>query len=137
MQTMRKWLRLSDLVGLPMAMSQIVELVRTFDRMEAVFTLAGIAAEIANSEGGVAGTAAKSWTYDLLIQRVGSSNPLEDAVSRALIERGNRDAIAHGRVIYTLTQMVFAHAPANGKAPHDGLLAFLMLALNVSPLRAA
>ncbi len=130
MQTVRKWLRLSDLVGLPMAMNQIVELVRTFDRMEAVFTLAKIAAEIANSDGGVAGTGAKSWTYDLLIQRAGSSNPLEDAVSRALIDRGHRDAIAHGRVIHTLMQMVFAHAPANGKAPHDGLLAFLMLALN-------
>lgn len=128
--SVRKWLRLSDLIEVPMPMAQIVGLVRSFSRMEGVFTLAKIAAAMANSDGGVLSDEARSWTYDLLVQRVGSRDPLEDAVSRALRDGGHRDAIAHGRVIYTLMQMVLAHSPKDGPAPKDGMLAFLMLALN-------
>lgn len=130
MASVRKWLRLSDLIGTPMPMTQIVGLVRTFSRMEGVFTLARIAAELANSDGGVLGDEARSWTHDLLVQRVGSSNVLEDAVSRALRDGGHQDAIAHGRVIYTLMQMVLAHSPKEAPPPKDGMLAFLMLAIN-------
>lgn len=130
MANIGKWVPLSELVHSIMPVEEIRKFVRPFDKGEGLFTLARIAADLANAEGGPMGRVARSWTNDLLIQRIGSKNPVEDAVSRAVRDLGSTGPIAHAHVVYVLQQLLLAEASFNGQRPHDGQLAFLMLALN-------
>jgi hypothetical protein len=124
------WVTLSQLVGAKLSLEQIVATVRRFSRTEGLFTLARIAADLANAKGGLLGDEARAWTKDLLAQRIGSPNPLENAVSRAVSQLGDRNPIAHGHVVFVLEQLLLTLGADDGRRPGDGELAFLMLALN-------
>jgi hypothetical protein len=76
------------------------------------------------------GDGKSAWTRDLLIQWVGSSNPLEAAVSRAVAELAPERAIAHAHIVFFLQVHAVAKGSAAGVIPSDGYLAFMMLAAN-------
>jgi hypothetical protein len=130
MEHAKSWTPLSQLVGAKMPVEKILAKVCLFDRREGLFTLCKIASDLANSDGGITGPVARSWTHDLLVQRVGSQDPFEDAVSRAVAQLGQGTAIVHGHVLFLLQFLIVAHGSDTGTRPHDGELAFLMLALN-------
>jgi hypothetical protein len=131
MRSMRSWSTLHQLVGVRMPVPEILEMVGRLDRNEALLMLARIAGDLANGPDGITGPEARAWTHDLLAQRIGSSNPLENAVARAVAALNGETAIVHGHVLFALQAIVLAHgAGQNGDRPHAGQLAFLMLALN-------
>jgi hypothetical protein len=110
--------------------AKILSNAASFDRDETLFKLARIAADLANSDGGVLGETARSWTRDLLTQRQGSSNPREAAVSRAVAQLAPERAIAHAHVVFFLQVHAVAKGSVPGTVPSDGYLAFMMLAVN-------
>ncbi len=79
------WTSLTTLVGGALPARQILADIAARDRSETVFTLARIAADLANVPGGLFGEEARAWTHDLLKQRVDSTNPME----RANLARGD------------------------------------------------
>lgn len=130
MEHAKSWTTLHQLVGYKMPLVDIVATIRKFDRREGLFILAQIAADLANRRGGVTGPYARAWTHDLLVQRIGSSNPLEDAVSRAVSQLGPGTAIAHAHVLFVLQHLMLQCGSETQRVAHHGELAFLMLALN-------
>jgi len=131
MESARAWVPLSQLVGAKLPLEDILNAVRQFDRREALFTLGRIAADLANTRGGVLGSEARAWTHNLLVQRIGSANATEDAVSRAVARLSPGTAVAHGHVVFALQHLILTRASSSGgRRPDDGQLAFLMLALN-------
>lgn len=131
MQHVRSWMPLSHLVGARLSVENILAKIRLFDRRETLFTLTRIAGDLANADGGVGGAEARKWTYDLLVQRVGSNDPWEDAVSRAIAARDPAaTAIVHAHAVFVLQVLVLRHGTDDGRRASDAELAFLMLALN-------
>jgi hypothetical protein len=130
MEHARPWTPLSELVGAKLPLEQILGTIRGFNRRDGLFTLSCIAADLANTSGGILGKEARSWTHDLLVQRAGSPNALEDAVSRAVARLGKGTAITHGHVLFVLQHLLLTLGSDEGRRPDDGQLAFLMLALN-------
>ena len=130
MANVHSWAGLRDLVGVEMPPEKILSNAASFHRDETLFTLARIAADLANADGGVLGTTARSWTRDLLIQRQGSTNPLEAAVAHAVAQLAPERPIAHAHVIFFLQVHTVAKGSASGTIPRDGYLAFMMLAAN-------
>jgi len=130
MEHARPWTPLSQLIGAKLPLEQILRTVGGFNRREGLFTLSCVAADLANTSGGILGKEARAWTHDLLVQRAGSPNALEDAVSRAVARLGKGTAIAHGHVLFVLQHLLLTLGSDEGRRPDDGQLAFLMLALN-------
>lgn len=126
----KAWTNLSQLIGARLALDEILQTVRTFNRQEGLFTLARIAADLANGPGGITGQEARAWTGDLLAQLPANPNPMERAISAAVRRLGNDTAIAHAHVVFVLQQLILTHGSMEGRRPSDGQLAFLMLALN-------
>jgi hypothetical protein len=129
-QHAKAWTTLSQLVGAKLPLDEILQTVRKFNRQEGLFTLARLAADLANGPGGITGREARAWTVDLLAQLPENPNPMEMAVSAAVRRLGNDTAIAHAHVVFVLQQLILTHGSNEGRRPSDGQLAFLMLALN-------
>src|SRR5580704_3219736 len=119
MPNVHSWAGLRDLVHVEMPATKILSNAASFHRDETFFTLARIAADLANSDGGVLGETARSWTRDLLTQRRGSSNPLEAAVSHAVGQLAPERAIAHAHVVFFLQVHAIAKGSASGTIPSD------------------
>ena len=130
MVNVRSWTTLNSLVGVAVPTSQLVANIAALDRNETVFTLARIAADLANAKGGVLGEEARAWTHDLLKQRVDSLNPLERAISVEASRLPPGTAIAHAHVLFALQILAIVRGTPGAPPPHDGYLAFLMLAMN-------
>ncbi len=130
MANVRSWAGLRDLVRIEMPPEKILSNAASFHRDETLFTLARIAADLANSDGGILGATARSWTRDLLVQRRGSANPLEAAVSEAVARLAPGRAIAHAHVVFFLQVHAIVRGALSGTIPSDGYLAFMMLAAN-------
>ena len=120
MANVHAWAGLRDLVHVEMPPAKILSNAASFHRDETFFTLARIAADLANSDGGVLGETARSWTRDLLIHRRASSNPLEAAVSHAVAQLSPERAIAHAHVVFFLQVHTVAKGSASGTIPRDG-----------------
>lgn len=131
MKHVKSWTPLSYLVGARLPVENIIAKISLFERRETLFTLSRIAGDLANAEGGVSGAEARAWTYDLLVQRVGSDDPWEDAVSRAISARDPAaTSVVHAHVVFVLQVLVLKHGVDDGRRASDAELAFLMLALN-------
>jgi hypothetical protein len=124
------WATLAELLGQSMPPSVLLAHVRDLRREEMLFKLARFAAILANSRGSVLGAEARAWTRDLLMERRDSSHPLEAAVARALEKLSVDRAVGHAHVVYLLQLLAVAYGSPTGPTPHDGFLAFLMLAAN-------
>jgi hypothetical protein len=127
---MRPWTTLSQLVGEAMPLNDIVAKVRAFDRREGLFSLCTIAADLANAPGGPTGKEARAWSVDLLASRVGSENPIEDAIATAVSRLGQDAVIIHGHVLFVLQFLFATKGSDTGPRPAHAQLALLMLALN-------
>lgn len=130
MANVHAWVGLNDLVGVRMPAKSVLSNAASMHRDETLFTLARIAADLANSPGGVLGATARSWTRDLLVQRMTSRDPYEAAISQAVAALADERAIAHAHVIFFLQVMLVARGGRDGQIPTDGYLAFMMLAAN-------
>ncbi len=128
--SVRAWVCLRDLIGAAMAPEVLLRHVASMRRDETLFTLCRIAADLANAPKGLFDPEARSWTHDLLVQRRGSSDPLEAAVADAVAKLPPETAIAHAFVVFFLQVLVAARGSTTGTIPSDGFLAFLMLAAN-------
>ena len=124
------WTSLTTLVGGALPARQILADIAARDRSETVFTLARIAADLANVPGGLFGEEARAWTHDLLKQRVDSTNPMERAISLAVTGLPSGSVIAHAHAIYALQLFAIIRGTPGAPPPADGQLAFLMLAVN-------
>lgn len=131
MKHVKSWTPLSHLIGARFPIANIIAKIKLFNRRETLFTLSRIAGDLANADGGLNGAEARAWTYDLLVQRAGSHDPLEDAVSRAIAGRDPAStSVVHAHVVFVLQVLVLKHGVDDGRRASDGELAFLMLALN-------
>lgn len=130
MKNVFRWVGLKELIGVSASVSQLLQYVANLDRNETMFTLARIACDLANGEGGVHGSRAHAWTTDLLKQSVASPNHLEASVAKALARSPETRAIAHAQGVFTLQTLVMARAGHSGVRPSDAYVAFLLLALN-------
>lgn len=124
------WATLSELLGQSMPPAVVLARIRELRREDMLLKLARVAAILANSRGSVLGAEARAWTRDLLLERRGSPHPLEAAVAKALDRLPVDRAIGHAHVVFLLQLLTVAHASPTGAVPHDGFLAFLMLAAN-------
>lgn len=130
MSHVKSWVRLQDLVGESAPVNRILEWLQACDRRESLVTLSRIAADLANSDDGILGATARAWTHDLLVRGVGSEDPIENAVGRAVTSLGPGTAIVHGHVVSVLQMLILAYGSPQGRTTSDARLAFFMLALN-------
>jgi|SRR5579871_1078105 len=131
MQSIKGWTSLNVATGVRMPVEEILQRISQFDRSEALVTLSRIAGDLANGEGGLTGPAARAWTHNLLVKTRDSGHPLEQHIARCVEALPTDSVIVHGRVLFTLQALVLLHAATTGgRRPHDGELAFLILALN-------
>jgi len=130
MRNVASWASLHSLCGAGISVADLIGRLRDLHRDETFFTLARIAADIANADGGPLGEEARGWTYDLIKRFTGSANPNEAALARAVVRAGPNVPIAHAQVIFLLQVMSLVCGSVQGTVPRDGYLSFLMLAAN-------
>lgn len=130
MANVHAWINLASLIGVALPAERLLDHIATLDPVETVFTLAKIAGDLDNSPGGILGDEARAWTHDLLKLRQESSNALERAISMAAARLPRGTAIAHAQAIFTLQILAVVRGTRGGRRPHDGFVAFLLLALN-------
>jgi hypothetical protein len=129
MQNVHSWMCLSEIAGVPMSANELVGRIRRLDRKQTFLKLARFAAVLANSDGGVLGDEAKSWTADLILSHRSSVHPVEGVIADFVAQHPGR-AIGHEQVVHFLQSAVLLEGADSGDTPHDAYLAFLMLAAN-------
>jgi hypothetical protein len=130
MANVQAWTNLSGLISEVLPVAQLLTYISARSRDETVFTLARIAGDLANANGGALGDQARAWTHDLLKQSQDSENPLERAISRAVSKLPPRAPIAHAHAVYVLQLLAVIRGTDGAPPPSDAYLAFLMLSIN-------
>lgn len=125
---LKPWAPLSLLVGQRMQVEKIVTRIGSFHQAEGLFKLCQIAADLSQ---GLSGPEVRAWSYDLLVQGVGSADPIENAIGRAVTHAGPDIGILHGHVVFLLQLLVLLYSTGgDARMPSGGALSFMALALN-------